>query len=209
MRIFGPVDRPTRPDVAAGFSSLPMPVVLTWWVASVMPNAHTTGAENASCSACAVSGVSGALQLRMKRNAVPDPAELGLVALQQDLVNRRHRRVPGGPDGVDVVPERVRREPPASRQQHGASRCQGRQQRGDQPVTVVERHHRDGRILRAEPVSGDDGPHRAGDVRRASTGTIFGKPVVPPVNMIIASSGRSPSGSDIRRRGRRGGVQLH
>ena len=69
MRICGPVEWPTRPDVAAGFSSLSTPVVLTWWVASVMPKAHTTGAENTSRSAWAVSGVSGALQLRMNRNA--------------------------------------------------------------------------------------------------------------------------------------------
>ena len=98
-----------------------------------------------------------------QRGWVPS-RRIGLVALQQDLVNRRHRGVPGGADGVDVVPERVRREPSASGQQHGAPGCQGRQQRGDQPVTVIERHHRDGRVLRAEPVFGDDGPHRAGDV---------------------------------------------
>ena len=46
-----------------------MPVVETWWVASVMPKALTTGAWNVSCSACAVSPVSGALQLRMNRSA--------------------------------------------------------------------------------------------------------------------------------------------
>jgi len=44
-------------------------------------------------------------------------------------------------------------------------------------MTVVQRNHRDGRILRAEPVSGDDGPHRTRDVA-ASPRTIFGVPVV-------------------------------
>ncbi|OOK71386.1 hypothetical protein BZL29_5812 [Mycobacterium kansasii] len=74
MRISGPVDLPTRPVDTAGFSSSSGPVVATWWVASVIPNAQTTGALNSACSACAVSGVSGALQLRMKRRAalVPD-----------------------------------------------------------------------------------------------------------------------------------------
>ncbi len=46
-----------------------MAVVDTWWVASVIPKAHTTGAPKVSCSACAVSAVSGALQLRMNRSA--------------------------------------------------------------------------------------------------------------------------------------------
>ncbi|GAB4942379.1 hypothetical protein MAHJHV47_45060 [Mycobacterium avium subsp. hominissuis] len=39
-----------------------MAVVDTWWVASVIPKAHTTGAPKVSCSACAVSAVSGALR---------------------------------------------------------------------------------------------------------------------------------------------------
>jgi hypothetical protein len=89
---------------------------------------------------------------------------IGLGAFQQNLVNRRDRGVPGGPDGIDVVPECVRREPPACGQQHRPSGCQGGQQGGEQSVTVVERHHRDSRIVRPEPVPGNDGPHRAGDV---------------------------------------------
>ena len=37
--------------------------------------------------------------------------------------------------------------------QHGSSRHQRRQQRGKQPMTVVQRHRHDGGILRAEPVT--------------------------------------------------------
>ncbi|COW88608.1 Uncharacterised protein [Mycobacterium tuberculosis] len=72
IRICAPVDRPTRPVDTTGVSVWSIPsicVVVTWWVASVMPKAHTTGAANSVCSASAAWAVSGALQLRMKRSA--------------------------------------------------------------------------------------------------------------------------------------------
>lgn len=73
---FGPGRATDETRCGTGVSLCPAPsaaVVATWWVASVIPNAHTTGAENVSCKACAVSAVSGALQLRMNRRA-PVPA---------------------------------------------------------------------------------------------------------------------------------------
>src|ERR1700752_4983195 len=48
-----------------------------------MPRAHTTGAANVSCNAWAVSGVSGALQLRMKGTA--DPLVSGLQVLWRSI----------------------------------------------------------------------------------------------------------------------------
>ncbi len=79
---------------------------------------------------------------------------------------------------------------------------QGGKQRRDQPVAMVERHHRNGGVLRAQPAPGDMA--RIWALMFASC--IFGRPVTCQ-NMTMASSGRSPraSGGCVRL-GRRPGV---
>lgn len=76
--------------------------------------------------------------------------------VEQDLVDGRHRGEPGGGDGPHVVPERARREPPTLGQQHAPSTGQRGQQSREQPMAVEERHHRDGRVGRAQLVGGTD-----------------------------------------------------
>ncbi|EPQ71084.1 Long-chain-fatty-acid--CoA ligase [Mycobacterium marinum MB2] len=133
------------------------------------------------------------------------PFRLG--ALQQDLVDRGHRGVPGGVRDVNVVPECVRREFSASRQQHRAPRDQGRQQRGHQAVAVVQRHHRNRRVLWAQPVSRDDGPYRGGDVG-ARPGNHLRQPRGSPGEHDHGVVGPQPLGRRRHRGGLGGSVQM-
>ena len=100
---------------------------------------------------------------RQRRAARPDEPELGgaggrrrarLDARQQQLMDGRHRRVPGRAEFLGGGPERQRVE--LARHDDRAARRQGGQRRGDQAVHVKQRHHAQRDVARAESVAARD-----------------------------------------------------
>ena len=78
--------------------------------------------------------------------------------VQQDLVDRRHRRVPVGAMVHELVPERARAKP---RRQHDAAAGKQRgEQAAEQAVHVEERHHNERLIGRTQLVRLLDVVHR-------------------------------------------------
>ena len=197
------VPRPTDPGLrSAGGSGLDA----IWWAASVMPYASSTGAPNAASRSCITCGGSDALHERMKRSVsapagLPEPP--GRRARQQQLVQRRHRRVPGHAVIARDAPERQRAE--LRRHDDRAAGGERRQRRRHQAVHVEQRHHAQRHVVGRERVAARDVAAPRSTGWRASAARAWAGPVLPLVCSTSATSSTAGGVDGVAGRSRRSG----